>query len=128
MEYMKIYDVQSSSSTGRGSWSSLHLSSNTILDIYKVSAMGRKDVLNSTLFAQGGEVLYMDHTFREVKHISIRGTRPAAVLTIMNERGQIVRQMLVRTKSLHDLRDSLQAGLPQHPPSHFFFLFLFFDD
>lgn len=117
----KIAHLQSI--TGRESWSSLHLSANTILDIYKVSAMGRKEIISNHLFAQGGEVLYMDHTFKDVKHINIDGLRPAAILTIMNERGQIVKQLLVRNKGITSIKESLKVSFKPLVLIFFFFFF-----
>lgn len=107
---------------GRANWGSKHLSTNTILDIYKVAALQRKPHVTSIFFSAGGLVLYMDHTFQEAKHIRMKGTPISAILTIMNEKGQIVKQWTVRSKSLHDMEDALKvAASPFITPFHHHF-------
>ena len=94
--------------TWRTRWSTLSLSDDTIRDIYKASANARAQKQSAMMYAMGGEILYVDHTFAESKHIRVDGVNISAVLSIMNEKGQIPRQWAVRTKSLHELEHALK--------------------
>ena len=56
---------------GREDYNIISISSDTVLDIYKMSAASRADVQQKMEFSTGGEILYMDATFPEAKHIRV---------------------------------------------------------
>ena len=58
---------------GREDYNIISISSDTVLDIYKMSAASRADVQQKMEFSTGGEILYVDATFPEAKHIRVDG-------------------------------------------------------
>lgn len=79
------------------------------MQCYKDIAKQDADFKRRHIMSQGGEVLRMDFTFKEAKHVRIDGKKQlGGVLTIENEYCQPVRQFANDRKSIADFESELK--------------------
>ena len=80
-----------------------------IKNVYLIYGSGDYDLRNKIMQSIPGTILKCDHTFKVAKVPNQRGTRLfEALLTVMNEKNQILGYWFTQTKSLEEVRLQFQ--------------------